>query len=86
MTWERLLEAGIGGRDKLQDGLGGAVRKFQELTRLKVEEALGHRTGVANKVVERVEEALQSNSVPPAQAGQSSDKAIEEKAEDGKRL
>lgn len=78
MTWERLREAGVGGRDKLQDGLGGAVRKFQELTGLKVEDALGHRTGVVNKVVEKVEEALQSTSVPPAEAGQSSEKAIEE--------
>ncbi|KAI9441348.1 apolipo protein O-domain-containing protein [Lactarius indigo] len=74
MTWERLREAGVGGRDKLQDGLGGAVRKFQELTGLKVEEALGHRTGVVNKVVEKVEEALQSTSVPPAEAGQSTEK------------
>ncbi|KAH9050212.1 apolipo protein O-domain-containing protein [Lactarius hengduanensis] len=78
MTWERLREAGVGGRDKLQDGLGGAVRKFQELTGLKVEDALGHRTGVVNKVVEKVEEALQSTSVPPAEAGQSTEKAIEE--------
>ncbi|KAI9465824.1 apolipo protein O-domain-containing protein [Lactarius psammicola] len=82
MTWERLREAGIDGRDKLQDGLGSTVRKFQGLTGLKVEEALGHRTGVANKVVE---EALQLTSVPPAEAGQSTDKAVEEKAEDGKR-
>ena len=67
MTWERLREAGIGGRDRLQDGLGSAVRKFQELTGLKVEEALGHRAGVANKS----EEALQST--PAAEAGQSID-------------
>jgi len=79
MTWERLREAGIGGRDKFQDGLGSAVRKFQELTGLKVEEALGHRTGVVSKV----EEALQST--PPAEAGQSTDKVVEKKVEDGKR-
>jgi len=84
MTWERLREAGIGGRDKFQDGLGSAVRKVQELTGLKVEEALGHKPSVAN-VVERVEGALQSTNVPPAAAKQSTDKAVEEKAEDGKR-
>ena len=84
MTWERLREAGIGGRDKFQDGLGSAVRKVQELTGLKVEEALGHKTSVAN-VVEKVEEALQSTHVPPAEARQSTGKAVEEKAEDGKR-
>jgi organizing structure protein 2 len=75
MTWERLREAGIGGRDRFQDGLGSAVRKFQELTGLKIEEALGHRTGVTSKV----EEALQTT--PPAEAGQSTDKV----EEDGKR-
>ena len=84
MTWERLREAGIGGRDKFQDGLGSAVRKFQELTGLKVEEALGHKTSIAN-VVERVEGALQSTHVPPAEARRSTGKAVEEKAEDGKR-
>lgn len=81
MTWERLREASAGGRDKFQDGLGSAVRKFQELTGLKVEEALGSRTGVVSKV----EEALQPASVPPAAAGQSTDKVVEEKAEDAKR-
>ena len=75
MTWERLREAGISGRDRFQDGLGSAVRKFQELTGLKVEEALGHRMGVANN-----EKALQST--PPAEAGQSTDKVVEE---DGNR-
>ena len=80
MTWERLREASAGGRDKFQDGLGSAVRKFQELTGLKVEEALGHRTGVASKV----EEVLQPTRVPPAEAGQSTDKVVE-KAEDAKR-
>jgi len=84
MTWERLREAGTSGRDKFQDGLGSAVRKVQELTGLKVEEALGHKPSVAN-VVERVEEALQSTNVPPAAAKQSTDKAVEEKPEDGKR-
>jgi organizing structure protein 2 len=83
MTLERIREAGIGGRDKFQDGLGSAVRKFQELTGLKVEEALGHQTSVAS-VVERVEEALQSTNVPPTEARQSTDKSTE-KAEDGKR-
>ena len=81
MTWERLREAGIGGRDKFQDGLGSAVRKFQELTGLKVEEALGHKTSVAH-VVERVEEALQSTNIPSTEARQPMDKA---EAEDGKR-
>jgi organizing structure protein 2 len=68
MTWERLREAGIGGRDKFQDGLGSAVRKFQELTGLKVEEALGHKTSVAH-VVERVEEALQSTNIHQLRRG-----------------
>lgn len=83
MTLERIREAGIGGRDKFQDGLGSAVRKFQELTGLKVEEALGHKT-VAN-VVERVEEALQSTNIPPTEAKESTDKSVEEKADVGKR-
>jgi organizing structure protein 2 len=81
MTWYRLREAGIGGRDKFQDGIGSAVRKFQELTGLKVEEALGHKTSVAH-VVERVEEALQSTNIPTTEARQSIDKA---EAEDGKQ-
>lgn len=84
MTLERIREAGISGRDKFQDGLGSAVRKFQELTGLKVEEALGHKTSVAN-VVEKVEEALQSTNVSPTEARQSTGKSVEEKAEDGKR-
>jgi len=88
MTLERIREAGISGRDKFQYGLGSAVRKIQELTGLKVEEALGHKTSVGNlvaNVVERVEGALQSTNVPPTEARQSTDKSAEEKAEDGKR-
>jgi len=82
MTWDRLRTAGVDGRDKLQDGLGSAVRKFQEVTGLKVEEALGHRTGVANKVVDKPEEALRPTSVPGVETGK---QTVEEKAEGGKR-
>jgi len=45
--------AGISGRDKVQDGLGSAVHKVQELTRLKVHEALGCGTTITSEAVEK---------------------------------
>ena len=76
MAWKRVREAGVNGRDRFQDGLGSAARKVQELTGLKVHEALGRGTTIASEAVEKAEEALQS--VKDA-AGQPSEKAVEEK-------
>jgi organizing structure protein 2 len=81
MTWERLRAAGISGRDQVQDGLGGAVRKVQELTGLKVHEALRRGATTASKAVEKVEEALQPVQSAAAEAGKPAEKAVEEKVE-----
>jgi MICOS complex subunit MIC26 len=81
MTWERLRAAGISGRDQVQHGLGGAVRKVQELTGLKVHDALGRGAMTASKAVEEVEEALQSVKSAAAEAGKPAEKAVEEKVE-----
>ncbi|KAF8491309.1 hypothetical protein F5888DRAFT_1865451 [Russula emetica] len=43
----------ISGRDKVQDGSGSAVHKVQELTRLKVHEALGCGTTITSEAVEK---------------------------------
>jgi organizing structure protein 2 len=85
MTWERAREAGISGRDRIQDGLGGAVRRVQELTGLKVQEALGR--GATSEVVEKAEEALQSvKDAIAAEAKQpTGEKAAEEKGEEGRQ-
>ena len=81
MTWERLLAAGISGRDTVQDGLGSAVRKVQELTGLKVHEALGRGATTAS---EKGEEALRPVRDAAAEAGQPAEKAVEEKVEEGR--
>jgi len=87
MTWERVRAVGISGRDKVQDGLGGAARKVQELTGLKVHEALGRGTTIASEAVEKAEEALQSvKDAAGAETRQpAGEKVVEEKGEEGRR-
>ncbi|KAF8504502.1 apolipo protein O-domain-containing protein [Russula emetica] len=87
MTWEHVRAAGISGRDKVQDGLGGAARKVQELTGLKVHEALGRGTTIASEAVEKAEEALQSvKDAAGAETRQpAGEKVVEEKGEEGRR-
>jgi organizing structure protein 2 len=84
MTWERLRAASISGRDQVQDGLSGAVRRVQELTGLKVHEALRHGETTASKAVEKVKEALQPVKSAAVEAGKPAEKAVEEKVEDGR--
>jgi len=86
MTWERLRAAGVSGRDWVQDGLGGAARRVQELTGLKVQETLGRR-GAVSEAVEKAEEALQSvrDAAAAAEARQPDEKAAEEKGEEGRQ-
>jgi len=81
MTWERVRAAGIGGRDAVQEGLGGAVRKVQELTGLKVHEALGRGATTARKAVEKAEEALKPVRDGAAEAVKPAEKAVDEKGE-----
>lgn len=83
MTWERVRAASISGRDTVQGGLGGAVRKVQELTGLKVHEALGHGVTTASKAVEKAEEALKPIRDAAAEAAKPAEKAAEEKGEQG---
>jgi len=83
MTWERVRAAGIGGRDAVQEGLGGAVRKVQELTGLKVHEALGRGVTSASEAVEKAEEALKPVRDAAAEAVKPAEKAVEEKEERG---
>jgi organizing structure protein 2 len=87
MAWERVRAAGVSGRDKVQDGLGSAARKVQELTGLKVNEALGRGTTIASEAVEKAEEALQSvkDAAAAAEARQPGEKAVEEKGDEGRR-
>ena len=85
MTWERLREAGINGRDKFQGGLGSAVRKIQDVTGLKVHEALGRGTTTASEVVEKLKEASQAVGDAAEKAVQSREKASEEKGEETRR-
>jgi len=85
MTWERLREAGLNGRDKFRGGLGSAVRKVQDVTGLKVQEALGRGTTTASKVVEKAKEASQSVGDAAAKTTQSSEKPSEEKGEETRR-
>ena len=80
MTWERYRAAVIDGRDTIQEGLGGAVRKVQELTGLKVHEALGRGVTSASKAVDRAEEAVRDAA---AEAVKPAEKAVEEKGEQG---
>ncbi|KAI0001163.1 apolipo protein O-domain-containing protein [Russula vinacea] len=61
MTWERARAAGVSGRDWLQSGLGGAARRVQDLTGLKVLEALGGRSGAAT--------ATTSHALAPERGG-----------------
>jgi organizing structure protein 2 len=86
MTWERLRAAGVSGRDRIQDGLGSVTRRVQELTGLKVQEALGRGATTASEAVEKAEEALQSvGDAAAAEARQPGEKAIEEKGEEGRQ-
>ncbi|KAH9965280.1 apolipo protein O-domain-containing protein [Russula dissimulans] len=83
MAWDRLREAGISGRDRVQDGLGGAARKLQELTGLKVQDALGSgATAASSEAVEKAEGAVQPVGGAGANAGKPSEKAIEERGGD----
>jgi MICOS complex subunit MIC26 len=87
MTWERLREAGITGRDKFQVGLGSALRKVQDVTGLKVHEALGRGTITSSKeVVEKAKEASQPVDDAAAETALPGEKALEEKREETKRL
>jgi organizing structure protein 2 len=83
MTWERLREAGISGRDRVQDGLESAVRKVQELTGLKVQETLARGSAMVSKAAEKAEEVVQPVRDATAEAGQPAEKAVEEKGEGG---
>jgi len=83
MTWERVRAAGISGRDTVQEGLGGAVRKVQELTGLKVHEALGRGVTTASKAVEKAEGALKPVRDAAAEAVKPAEKAAEDKGEQG---
>lgn len=90
MTWERARAAGVSGRDWLQSGLGGAARRVQDLTGLKVLEALGGRSGAATATtsVEKAEGALQSvgdAAASAAEVRQPGEKAVEEKGEEGRQ-
>jgi organizing structure protein 2 len=86
MTWERVRAVSISGRDKVQGGLGSAARKVQELTGLKVNEALGRGRTIASEAVEKTEDALQSTKdAVAAEARQPGEKAVEEKGEEGGR-
>ncbi|KAI0254544.1 apolipo protein O-domain-containing protein [Lactifluus subvellereus] len=85
MTWERLREAGINGRDRFQGSLGSAVRKVQDVTGLKVHEALGRGTATTSKVVEKAKEASQPVGDAAAKTAQSTEKASEEKGEETRR-
>ena len=90
MTWERVRAAGVSGRDGLQSGLGGAARRVQDLTGLKVLEALGGRSGAATATtsVEKAEGALQSvgdAAASAAEVRQPGEKAVEEKGEEGRQ-
>ena len=90
MAWERVRAAGSGGREWLQDGLGGAARRVQELTGLKVQEALGRGAEAAvaaGEAVEKAGEALQSSvRDAAAEARQPAEKAGEEKGgEEGRQ-
>jgi len=84
MTWERLREAGIGGRDRIRDGLGGAVRRVQELTGLKVQEALGRG---AKTTAEKAEGALQSirDAATTEARRPGGEEVVEEKGEEGRQ-
>ncbi|KAI9511966.1 apolipo protein O-domain-containing protein [Russula earlei] len=84
MAWDRLREAGISGRDKVQDGLGSTVRKVQELTGLKVQDALGGGATTSSKGAEKAEEALQPVRDAAAEAGQPGEKTAEEKGAEGR--
>jgi len=83
MTWERVRAASISGRDTVQEGLGGAVRRVQELTGLKVHEALGRGVTTTSKAVEKAEEALKPVRDAAAEAAKPAEKAVEEKGEQG---
>ena len=98
MTWERIRTAGVSGRDWIQDGLGGAARRVQDLTGLKVLEAIGGRRGAATAstseaAVEKAEGALQSvgdaagagAGAGAAEARQPDEKAVEKKGEEGRQ-
>ena len=86
MAWERLRAAGASGRERLQDGLGGAARRVQELTGLKVQEAIGRGAATAGEAVEKAEEVVQSvKDALVAETRQPGEKATENKGEDGRR-
>lgn len=91
MAWERVRAAGSGGREWLQDGLGGAARRVQGLTGLKVQEALGRGAAAATaagEAVEKAGEALQSSvrDAAAAEARQPAEKTVEEKGgEEGRQ-
>ncbi len=79
MTWERVREAGISGRDKVQDGLGSTARKVQEITGLKVQEALGRGATTASEVVENNGGATAPDTRQPGE------EAVKEKGEEGRQ-
>ncbi len=86
MTWERVRAAGVSGRDTVQDGLGSAARKVQELTGLKVQEALRRGASTASEAVEKAEKTLQSvKGAAAAETRQPGEKAVEEKGEEGRQ-
>jgi MICOS complex subunit MIC26 len=79
MTWERVREAGISGRDKVQDGLGSAARKVQDLTGLKVQEVLGRGATTVSEVIENKGGATAPDTRQPGE------EAVKEKGEEGRQ-
>jgi MICOS complex subunit MIC26 len=79
MTWEHLREAGVNGHDKFQVGLGSALRKVQDETGLKVQEALGRGIITSSKeVVEKAKEASQPIGGVTVETAPPGEKALEE--------
>lgn len=87
MAWERLRAAGVSGRERFQDGLGGVTRRVQELTGLKVQEAIGRgATTAAGEAEKKAEEVLQSlKDAVVAETRQPGEKAVENKGGEDER-
>ncbi|KAI0065008.1 hypothetical protein BV25DRAFT_1989730 [Artomyces pyxidatus] len=86
MTWERVKDASHDGRLKFEAGLGSVVKKIQEVTGLKVEEALGQGKVTVTKVAKEVESKALDVVKDAGNALRPAEQKVEKKADETKHL
>ena len=78
MAWDRAKDAAAAGRERVGEGVLGAVVRLEEATGLKLQETMGWSRGVAGKVEGRAHEAAHAVQAKAEEAGAAVAKKVEE--------